>query len=140
MGRKIVIDTYALFFDAELWLAVGDRGVLFYERLWGLAEQWGGFDPIATNLGLQMGAMGCSEQESMSHMDKLHAERKIVYYEVNGKQIGFIGEYMTHNKHQHASPPILKLPPWVTYDKTKKKYSINDEGYSKFLEGYGNVL
>ncbi len=140
MARKIVIDTYAVFFDVELWEAVGDRGVLFYQRLWGLAEQWGGFEPVAANLSAEMGALRCTKEEAVEHLAKLHSEKKIVYYQAEGKQVAFIGAYLRHNKHQHASPPTLPLPKWVTYNKDKKKYQINMDDYQKFLEDYSNIL
>ena len=40
MGHPRWIDTDRFFADNDLWRALGDRGMLIYIRLWGLAEGW----------------------------------------------------------------------------------------------------
>ncbi len=52
MARKRVIDT-GLYFDTEICRLLGARGLHLYIRLWGLAEDWGGYEANHEDIALQ---------------------------------------------------------------------------------------
>lgn len=134
MSRKILVDTDGLYRDGKLWRVLGDRGILFYVRLWGIAEHWGGFDPDLEGLKYDCLALNASEQEIKGYMDKLHRENSIAYYRKDGKIVGLIRAYTRHQKHSHPAKNSLPLPDGITYD---GKYSVDYDILESFLDASG---
>ena len=127
MPRKRIIDTEELYFDTELFTLLKERGLHLYIRLWGLAEDWGGYAPKYSDIALRMGALKFTTKQVEDYISKLLNNRKIIQYEVNGRKIHWIVNFLKHQKLDNPSPPTLPLPEWISCElceyKSRKKYA-----------------
>lgn len=128
MARKRTIDIEGLLFDPELVKALSANGLLIYIMLWGNAEDWGGFEMNLDSLRLRMGAVKVSQKEMEAVVQKLIQMGKIIPYQVNGKQCGWIRNFFRHQRLNNPSPPTLTLPDWITCElkdyPSGKKYAV----------------
>lgn len=126
MARKRVFDG-ELYFDSELVGLLGSDGLHLYFRLWGLAEDWGGYEPKYADISLRMGALKISASKVESLIKKLIDVKKIIEYERNGKKYHWIVNLMKHQPLDKPALPHLPLPEWITHEvkeyKSGKKYA-----------------
>lgn len=127
MARKRLIDTHSLCFDTEIVTILKERGSILYIRLWGIAEDWGGYDPKYDDIALLMGAFKLKASEVKNYIDRLIEAKKIIPYEVNGKTYHWIVNLLKHQPLDNPSAPKLPLPEWVECKiseyKSGKKYA-----------------
>lgn len=127
MARKRLIDTEDLYFDTELVGILGVRGLHLYIRLWGIAEDWGGYEARYSDIALKMGALKFKTLEVEKTIQKLTKNNKILEYQKGNKTIHWIVNLMKHQPLDNPSPPKLPLPDWITVElleyKSGKKYA-----------------
>jgi hypothetical protein len=127
MARKRLIDTEELYFDTALVGILGDHGMHLYIRLWGLSEDWGGYEPKYADIALKMGALKFTPEEVEGFIKKLIGARKIAEYEVEGRRIHWLANLLKHQPLDNPAPPKLPLPEWIHCEikqyKSGKKYA-----------------
>jgi hypothetical protein len=127
MARKRLIDTEELYFDTELIDLLGPRGLHLYIRLWGLAEDWGGFEPRYDDIALKMGALKFSGDEVKGCLKLLIDAGKIIEYTAAEKQVYWLVNLLKHQPLDNPAPPKLPLPAWIKCKieqyKSGKKYA-----------------
>lgn len=134
MARKRVIDT-GLYFDTEICKLLGPRGLHLYIRLWGIAEDWGGYEANYEDIALQMGALKFTIKEAKKFIESLISTGKIVPYDTgNGRIYHWLKNFSKHQPLNNPGPPRLPLPEWIscelkTYQsgKTYAKYGVITE-------------
>lgn len=129
MAKKRTLDIEGLLFDTELVTTLSLRGLILYEVLWGVAEDWGGLELKACDLRLRMGAVKITTQEVERELDKLTNKiKKIIPYQVDSKQYGWLKNFLKNQRLSNPALPVLPLPEWITYEvkeyPSKKKYAI----------------
>ena len=120
MARIRTIDTDGLFFDGELTNNLTATDFLIYIRLWGIGEDWGGFEWSPENIKLQLGGLKIPISRVEDCLKKLVKMGKIIPYKKDGKLIGWLKNFQTHQKLKKPSLPRLPLPDWITYE--QKEY------------------
>jgi hypothetical protein len=120
LARRRIIDTDDLYFDVEIVELLGAKGLHLYIRLWGLAEDWGGYEPNYKDIALKMGALKFTSRKVEADIRKLIDARKIVPYSVNGQEMHWIRNLLKRQPLNNPAPPRLPVPPWVRWE--KKKY------------------
>jgi hypothetical protein len=127
MARKRLIDTEELYFKADLVKLLSNRGLHLYIRLWGIAEDWGGYEPKYADIALKMGALRFTTKETERFVGLLVTNKKIIEYEACGRKVHWIVNFMEHQPLDNPSPPKLPLPEWITCElleyKSGKKYA-----------------
>ena len=140
MARKRIIDTEELYFKTELVNSLKDRGLHFYIRLWGIAEDWGGYEFNPEDLALRMGALKFSGKEVSRFAEILVSMGKIIPYQINGKKYHWIKNFQEHQPLNNPSPPHLPLPEWIMCElkkyKSGKTYAIYRVVMEKLPVGY----
>jgi hypothetical protein len=126
MGRKRVVNLDDLFFDSRLCRLLKGTGLHVYERLWTLAEDWGGYEYDPEDISLQMGALREIEKITPQKVEEiiniLIQEGKIITYDTgNGRQYHWIKNFMKHQPLKNPTPPKLPLPPWIQCEQNKYK-------------------
>jgi hypothetical protein len=116
MGRKRIIDLDELLFDTQLFAALGWKGVLFYVRLWTLAEDWGGLEPRYDDLALKCGHLAVTPEEAQYYTHQLILLGKIIPYNVNGgREILWLKNLLKHQRLNNSACPKLPPPPWLSF-------------------------
>ncbi len=138
MSRKILLDIDGLFSSGTLWHENGERGVLFYLSLMGIAEHWGGFQPEPVDLAYQTGALRATPEEIMGFLESFRKHKKVAFFERDGKVVGIIKAYLRHSKHSHPAKNSLPLPDGVTFKK-KGGYIVQWDVLEVFLESSGII-
>ncbi len=127
MGRKRLIDTDRLYFDSELVGLLGIEGLHLYIRLWGLAEDWGGYKANYDDISLQTGALRISAKKVKSYIQTLIKSKHIIPYRAGDEEYHWIRSFMDHQSLNNPSAPRLPLPPWISCEikeyKSGKKYA-----------------
>ena len=129
MARKRVIDTDELYFDAEIVELLGPKGLHLYIRLWGIAEDWGGYEADYKSIAFRMGAMKLSAKDVQKFIEKLIKAGKIIEFESHGRKIHWIKSFLIHQNLNNPSIPHLPLPPWI---KLKVKAYKSGKKYAEF--------
>lgn len=144
MARRRLIDTDALYFDTEIVNLLGPKGLHVYIRLWGISEDWGGYEPKYADIALQMGALKFTAEEIEGIIQKLIEHRKIIVYLINGKPYHWLVNLMKRQPLDNPSLPTLPLPEWVSCEvheyKSKKKYAKYAIIREKLPEDYRTLL
>jgi len=131
MGRRRIIDTDEFFFDTEVWGLIGERGALCFQRLWGIAEDWGGYKPHYQDLSLKMGLLRASAEEVEYYVRLLIRAMKIYPYFVNGNtEYHWIKALLKFNPLRNPAMPKIPLPPWVSVE--KKQYPQSKRIYGNY--------
>jgi hypothetical protein len=127
VARKRIIDTEEFYFKADLVSLLGERGLHLYIRLWGIAEDWGGYEPKYSDIAFKMGALRFEERETKKYINRLIERGKIIEYNKDGKLVHWIVNFLEHQPLDNPSPPKLPLPEWVGCEileyKSGKKYA-----------------
>jgi hypothetical protein len=123
MARKRLIDTEEFYFDTELVNLLGARGLHLYIRLWGLAEDWGGYEPKYEDIALKMGALRFKGREIKNYIEKLIEKKKIIEYKTNNKTIHWIVNLLKHQPLDNPTLPKLPLPRWISCETKQYKTS-----------------
>ncbi|MBA7470151.1 hypothetical protein ES707_05429 [subsurface metagenome] len=127
MARKRTLDIHELVFDPELVRALKSKGLIFYEVLWGNADDFGGFEMNYEKIKLWCGALPITITEVKKYLKILTELRKIILYETDGKKCGWLKNLMKCQPLKNPSLPTLPLPEWITYEIKKypsgKKYA-----------------
>jgi len=135
--RKRIIDTDGLYFDTALVRLLGAKGLHLYVRLWGLAEDWGGFRPDYSEIALRMGALKFSSKEVERIITKLIEAGKVVVYESGSEKFCWLKNLLKHQVLNNPSPPVLPLPSWIECEIKKypsgKKYAIYKNNFGEEL-------
>ncbi len=118
MARNRIIDT-DIYFDSDLVDLLGARGLHIYIRLWGLADDWGGYKPHPQNVAMFMGALHVKPEEVSEIFDKLIEEKKILVYDVAKIKYHWLVNFRKHQNLKSAAMPTVPLPPWIDYKKGK---------------------
>lgn len=113
MGKKRVIDTDGLYFDPALFGLLGERGYLFYIRLWCLAEDWGGLEEDCDSISLQTGVLRMAVEEVRSLIEKMVEKKKLVRFQAKGKNLLWIVNFFEHQPLNNPALPSLPLPEWI---------------------------
>lgn len=143
MARKRLIDTDGLYFSTELVEILGDRGLHLYIRLWGIAEDWGGYEPKYADIALQMGALKFTSEETEGFINKLINKKKIAVYEKDDRKVHWIVNFLEHQPLDNPSLPKLPLPDWIKCKilsyKSGKKYANYRLIKSRLPVGYSSA-
>jgi len=129
MARIRTINTDELFFDDEMTSNYSAAEILVYIRLWCIAEDWGGFDWDPNSIKLKMGGIKITTAQIKNFLDKMVAMKKIILYKKNGKTIGWLKNFLKHQRITNPSSPQLPLPEWIKFK--KKKYP-NGKSYAEY--------
>lgn len=134
MGRKRLIDVDNLLFDDEMVEALGTGGLWVYPILWGIAEDWGGYEPKYGSIALRSGALRLTKEIVEKAIQTLIDMGKILPYQVKGKKYHWIKNFLKHQNLNNPSPPLIPLPPWIEWEEAQypsgkkyAKYSILQE-------------
>lgn len=143
MARKRLIDTDGLYFSTELVEILGARGLHLYIRLWGISEDWGGYEPKFADIALQMGALKFTPKEVEELINKLINRKKIAVYEKKGVKVHWIANFLEHQPLDNPSLPKLPLPEWIKCKilsyKSGKKYANYRLIHSRLPVGYSST-
>lgn len=128
MAKKRTLDIEGLLFDTELVTILSLKGLILYEVMWGIAEDWGGLELKASDLKLRMGAVKMTTQEVEKVIEKLTNKlKKIIPYQANSKQYGWLKNFLKNQRLNNPALPTLPLPEWIEYEikeyPSKKKYA-----------------
>jgi uncharacterized phage protein (TIGR02220 family) len=129
VARKRIIDTEGLYFDTKLVQALGPRGLHLYIRLWGIAEDWGGYEYNPDEIALKMGALKFTSKEVEGFVGKLVQMGKVIEYEGDGKKIHWLRNFLKNQSLNNPGPPKLPLPPWIKWE--SKRYE-SGKTYAKY--------
>ena len=132
MSKKRILDLDGLLFDDELIDILGDsEGIIIYQLIWSVADDWGGYEAKFGSIALRSGALRLSKERVQQVITALIAAGKIIPYQVNGKAYHWIKNFLKHQKLTNPASPTIPLPPWIkfedeTYPSGKKyaKYQI----------------
>ena len=133
MARKRVIDTEALYYDAEIIRMLGERGLHLYIGLWGIAEDWGGYEPKYDNIAFRMGALFFKPEEAQKYIDILVGAGKIIPYQMNETTYHWIKNLLKHQGLNKPTPPKLPLPKWI---KCNLKEYPSGKKYAEYILDY----
>ncbi|MDI6855120.1 MAG: hypothetical protein QME75_16120 [Deltaproteobacteria bacterium] len=143
MSRKRIIDVDKLLFDDELVEALGPEGLWVYPLLWGLAEDWGGYEPKYGMIALKSGALRLTKESVQRAIEALIRMGKVIPYEANGHTYHWIKNLLKHQTLNNPPPPGIPTPPWIKWEegrhrsgKKYAKYSILQE---KIPENSGSL-
>lgn len=140
MGRRRWIDTEGLYFDDELVEALGFDGLLIYIRLWGLADDFGGYEAKYKTLARQMGALEITPTQVEKKIGILISLEKIIPYQIDKKSFHWIRAFLRYNREARPRLPSIPTPPWLTVHKKKDKnktfarFDINKKALTAHLE------
>jgi hypothetical protein len=129
MARKRLIDTEELYFSSDLVEALGAKGLHLYIRLWGLAEDWGGYEPNYRDIAFRMGALKFTAAEVQKFIESLIRMGKIFPFQGGVKTFHWLAKLLKHQPLNNPSPPKLPLPEWI-YCEIKKFKS--GKSYAEF--------
>lgn len=139
MAKKRMINT-EIYFDTEIVKTLGERGIHLYIRLWGIAEDWGGYAPSYNDIALQMGALNFSAEEVENFIKKLIKIKKIIPYKIGKQEFHWLKNFFKHQALNNPSLPIIPLPPWISCEarayKMGKKYAAYSYDTSRLPVGY----
>lgn len=129
--RKRVLNFYGLANDAELIDICGPkgRGVLLYEGLWSMAEDWGGYEYDPRTIANSTGHLKFTPKEVEKYIERFKEKQKIIeYFSNSGKMMHWLKNFKEHQTLKTPALPSLPLPPWITYEigqypKSKRKYA-----------------
>ncbi|GAH65236.1 unnamed protein product, partial [marine sediment metagenome] len=128
MARKRTLDIHELVFDPELVRTLKSKGLIFYEVLWGNADDFGGFEMNYEKIKLWCGALLITITEVKKFLKTLIELRKIIPYEADGKECGWLKNLMKCQPLKNPSLPTLPLPEWIVCQTKKypsgKKYAV----------------
>jgi hypothetical protein len=131
MARKRVIDMDDLCFDTEIVSMLGAEGVILYQRLWSIAEDWGGYEPKYKDIALKMGAFNLSSKKVEAFIRKLIDAKKIVEYEIRGKKVHWIVNFLKRQTLNNPGAPELPLPEWIKCEiKLRGKFKKKTASYT----------
>jgi uncharacterized phage protein (TIGR02220 family) len=127
---------------------LGPMGLHYYIRLWGVAEDWGGYKPNYEDLSLQMGALKILPKKCEEFDRKLIESGHIIRYQINGQPIHWLKNLMDHQPLNNPTPPKLPLPEWMDVEiheyKSGKKYAkyriIRDKLPDEYQDSTGRLL
>jgi hypothetical protein len=132
MPRKRLIDYDALAHDDELLDALKPdpvRGANIYVCLWGLAEDWGGYEYNPRAIARRTGFFEINSKEVEHYIIILIKAQKIIPFKSeDGKVIHWLRTFKKHQTFTNPIKPKLPLPPWVTYELKKRKKKDGSEG------------
>jgi hypothetical protein len=130
VARKRLIDTEELYFDTEIVKLLGDRGLHLYIRLWGLAEDWGGYEPKYSDIAFKMGALEFKTEEVEVFINKLIGDKKIIPYQKEGKTFHWLVNLLKHQPLDNPSLPKIPIPKWI--DCKEQEYKSGKK-YAKYI-------
>jgi len=106
---------------------------LFYIGLWQLADDSGCVenDPFAFKLFLFPLNEEVTIETLVSWTQKLIEKQKLISYHTQGKDGLFLANFHKHQNIKNPQPPIVPLPPWITWKPYKSnprtgRYEIDD--------------
>lgn len=134
MGKKRVIDMDGLCYDSELPESLGFDGCFLYQRLWSLAEDWGGFQYEPKWILFQMGAFQTkfTLERVKEILNALVELKKIILYKHGDKTYGWLKNFTKYQQLTFPKPPTLPLPPWVIWH--PKRTPSDKMQHYEFLE------
>jgi hypothetical protein len=143
MARKRLIDTEELYFDSDMVELLGARGLHLYIRLWGIAEDWGGYEPRYSDIALKMGALIFKPKEVEKFINMLVDKKKILPYKIDGSVYHWLVNLMKHQTLDNPAAPKLPLPEWIScvikQYPSGKKYAEYQVIPSKLPVGYSSA-
>lgn len=112
------------FTDSDIIANFDFAGRLFYEGLWCVADDSGCLSLDALSLKMKIFPGDNIDISTIQkYVDTLIAIDKIIPYEVDGKQYGWIKNFCKHQRLDRPSPPTIPLPPFIIWhDEEKEKY------------------
>ena len=149
MVRKRMINP-SFFSDEDLIANFDAWGRLFYEGLWCVADDSGCFEPSPLQLKMQIFPGDDITPENIQNwLQILSHLKKIVFYEVSGKNFAWIKNFHKHQKLDRPSPPQIPIPPWIewvggqhfsTKERHKWHYKIKfDDNSTNILRNVNDV-
>jgi len=104
------------FTDADIIANFDAFGRLFYQGLWCVAEDSGCFE--INPLGLKMKIFPGDNiplEQLQQYIEKLIELNKVVPYEANGRQYGWLKNFHKHQRLDKPSPPSIPLPDFICW-------------------------
>ncbi len=114
MRRRMLSPEF--FTDADIVANFDAFGRLFYQGLWCVAEDSGCFE--INQLSLKMKIFpgdNISLEQLQQYIDKLIELDKVVPYEANGRQYGWLKNFHKHQRLDKPSPPSIPLPDFILW-------------------------
>ncbi len=112
MRRRMLSPEF--FTDADMIANFDAFGRLFYQGLWCVAEDSGCFE--INPLGLKMKIFPGDNiplEQLQQYIEKLIELDKVVPYEANGRQYGWLKNFHKHQRLDKPSPPSIPLPDFI---------------------------
>lgn len=136
MARKRILDIHQLLFNTGLVDALGPRGLLVYECLWSIAEDWGGYKARYQDIALETGALRCSAAAVEEFIKILIDRGNIVpYKDEQGEEVHWIRDFLDSQTLKNPAVPKLSLPEWIEFEvhtyksgRVYAKYTILQSG------------
>lgn len=138
-----MLDLDGLLFDDDLVEILGDaEGIIIYQLLWSVADDWGGYEAKFGSIALRSGALRLSKERVQQVITALIAAGKIIPYQVNGKTYHWIKNFLKHQKLTNPASPTIPLPIWIQFEeesypsgKKYAKYKILNELLNEYIQG-----
>jgi hypothetical protein len=143
LPRKRVIDADGLYHDEELVDLLGERGLHLYIALWGIAEDWGGFEYLPKSISKRMGALDFTVRQVANYISKLESARKIIPFSAEGRKFYWLLNFKKHQPLNNPSLPQLPIPEWINYEvkkyKSGKQYAVYSVIPGRLPVGYQDI-
>jgi hypothetical protein len=142
MSKKRMLDLDGLLFDDELVDILGNaEGIIIYQLLWSIADDWGGYEAKFGSIALRSGALRLSKERVQQVIAALIDAGKIIPYQDNGKTYHWIKNFHKHQKLTNPASPTIPLPSWIQFEeesypsgKKYAKYKILNDILIKHLQ------
>ncbi len=139
MARKRMLDP-EFFMDTELIKNLDITGRLLYIGMWTIADDGGLLEKDSLALKIRLfPADDITTNQIDGYIDTLIDNKKLIPYEVNGKEYIWLKNFLRHQKLDKPSRSNIPLPSWLKYIEGEKrhecKYEIDSEILNKILVG-----
>lgn len=128
--KKRILDIEGLLFNHDLAKSLDFTGIVVFQVLLALAEDWGGLEIKIDDICLRFGALsnGVTKELIQEKIDILIKAEKIISYKAGKRTLWWIVNWFKYQSLRNNLPPKLPLPEWITcelkqYEKTNRKYA-----------------
>lgn len=114
-------------------------GRLFYQGLWCVADDSGCFELNALFLKMKIFPGDyISLDDIQRYIDILIDNKKLITYQVNGKDYAWIKNFHKHQNLDKPSPPKVPLPPWLIFHGEEEYGKQRHNWYYEIVEPIGD--
>ncbi len=128
--KRRILDIEGMLFDNELAQSLDFTGIVVFQVIMALAEDWGGIEIKIDDICLRFGALsnGVTKELIQEKIDILINREKIIPYKAGKRTLWWLVNWFKYQSLRNNLPPKLPLPKWITcelkqYEKTNRKYA-----------------